>query len=735
MSSNGDSDNEGPTVDSENPEERVAARRLRITRRIEAAKRAERGEDLDDAKEAKEELSKSRKQIEASRLRLTKLIEDGVELVTNIRVGCDAREAARRTDEEVKKQDRNGKLKHEGKTMAEKFENITKKWESALQKEIPQSLRAELKQQKDSCDQLVSDKNKIINDYQKVLKEKDDSHVKDLKKQAEDIELMTARMDEQIASLTKAYKEELREIENAFTAERNELLELQKKKWEDKMEGRRQKEIEYMKGREKRVEDFENSIHETRIKDSEEYNDIKISLETNIQILEQQLQQMKATYQLNQEKLEYNYQVLRKREDENNITRSQQKRKITRLSDVLSGLKIKLAKQEKQYKDENTQLSDDYKRITEQFRDLQRKSRHFMQADAKKFHDVWCMNEEECKELAHGVLEADRIVFEHQLGLKYQTPDVAFLENVGPLNIDESKKSGVSAHQIVQEVMSQTAGSQVEEPKEDDDADSIPADRKPVKSTLLSKINANVIKSILELLCDESGYLVEQKLNKLLTPLEKDERSLMKLDAIFTALGIETEEDIHLLSSYFMHVKGGKPQQTEEKETDEFDTQTDMTGEMEDIDEEIRKLTGKEGDNVSTNSESIELIHPNEVLKGLRAFVEENKQPPKEKGKQSHFKIQALEERDSSQDSEYWSRYAKLIDTPKERLWDALIEGLEKYSETLTSRSNLINETEALKQQNAELRMLLHQYVNSKVNAELEIPPTRVLQLEMNPMR
>lgn len=68
--------------------------------------RAERGEDLDDSKEAKEELSKSRKQIEDSRLRLTKLIEDGVELVTNIRVGCDAREAARRGEEEIKKQDR-----------------------------------------------------------------------------------------------------------------------------------------------------------------------------------------------------------------------------------------------------------------------------------------------------------------------------------------------------------------------------------------------------------------------------------------------------------------------------------------------------------------------------------------------------------------------------------------------------------------------------------------------------
>jgi hypothetical protein len=41
MSSNGDEDNDGPSVESENPEERIAARRTRITRRIEAVKRFE----------------------------------------------------------------------------------------------------------------------------------------------------------------------------------------------------------------------------------------------------------------------------------------------------------------------------------------------------------------------------------------------------------------------------------------------------------------------------------------------------------------------------------------------------------------------------------------------------------------------------------------------------------------------------------------------------------------------
>lgn len=48
------------------------------------------------------------------------------------------------------------------------------------------------------------------------------------------------------------------------------------------------------------------------------------------QILEQQLQQMKAIYQLNQEKLEYNFQVLKKRDEENTIIKSQQKRKLNR---------------------------------------------------------------------------------------------------------------------------------------------------------------------------------------------------------------------------------------------------------------------------------------------------------------------------------------------------------------------------------------------------------------------
>ena len=50
--------------------------------------------------------------------------------------------------------------------------------------------------------------------------------------------------------------------------------------------------------------------------------------------------------------------------------------------------------------------------------------RHFMATDSKKFQDVWCMNEEEAKELVNKILEQDRILHEVQMGIPWEAPDV-----------------------------------------------------------------------------------------------------------------------------------------------------------------------------------------------------------------------------------------------------------------------------------------------------------------------
>jgi dynein regulatory complex protein 1 len=49
----------------------------------------------------------------------------------------------------------------------------------------------------------------------------------------------------------------------------------------------------------------------------------------------------------------------------------------------------------------------------------------------------------------------------------------------------------------------------------------------------------------------------------------------------------------------------------------------------------------------------------------------------------------------------------------------------------LTSRAKLIEENNALARQNDELRLLLSKYMQSKVNQELQIPPSQIIQLQL----
>ena len=66
--------------------------------------------------------------------------------------------------------------------------------------------------------------------------------------------------------------------------ERTELLEQHQRKWDQMMADRRQKEVDYMAAREQRVEECEQQLQEMRIQDAEEYNQVKIKLETDVQV-------------------------------------------------------------------------------------------------------------------------------------------------------------------------------------------------------------------------------------------------------------------------------------------------------------------------------------------------------------------------------------------------------------------------------------------------------------------
>lgn len=53
------------------------------------------------------------------------------------------------------------------------------------------------------------------------------------------------------------------------------------------------------------------------------------------------------------------------------------------------------------------------------------------------------------------------------------------------------------------------------------------------------------------------------------------------------------------------------------------------------------------------------------------------------------------------------------------------------FSSILNARAKLIDENASLAKQNDELRLLLSKYMQSKVNQELQIPPSQIIQLQL----
>eukprot|EP00051_Salpingoeca_urceolata_P005515 m.73944 g.73944 ORF g.73944 m.73944 type:complete len:691 (+) comp14395_c0_seq2:114-2186(+) len=646
-----------PSVDSEVQADRIAARRSRMKARAEAAARGEFEREASDEPEAPTQLDPVPKssiaKVAASRKELDALRDQGTEKVSLVRVVANLAENKRRKAERAKEVARRKLLEREKQHSDKIFDEVVSKWEKAMGKSRASELHTSLEQQRELCNQVVSSKDQVIKELQAELRRRDDDYVKDLRSQAADVENMLTAMDEQIDVLSKEYRVQLEGIENTFMEERAELISAARKEWDEAMKRRRDTEVECLQHQEHMLDEHDGSLDHLRITDSEEYKAVKIKLETEIQQLEQQLQQMKATYQLNVEKLEYNYQVLKKRDEENTQTITQQKRRINRVSDALNQLRKRVAKQEKSLQEQNGTLTEDYNRIAEQFQDVQSKFMHFQTLDAKRFEEVWSMNEETCTALTQKALMADKILCEQQLGLQWVPP------------VEDLFDSSARSKRIPLTKTSRERAAATNDP--------------------IAAVAPETIKRALGLLCDEGGFLVESKLTRLVASLPKSDQSLIKLDSIFKALGVESEKDIARLAHYFV-VK----------------------------------------DEDGSVPEQAELIDKNDVLPALRNFVADqrklkglDRETPKGLGAE-HGKR-----------PEFWGDLLAAVPESHDRAWTALQDGLEKYHGVLTARSKSIVRCEELQQQNAELRSLLHQYMSSPANDNLVIPPTMVISGQM----
>lgn len=647
-------------------EERVAARRARAEAKLKQDKEEAEGKKT-KKDETAEQISLGKQQVGTSTAVLERVRTETWDELTSIRVRFDDQENQRRIIEENNRLDRYEALQIEAVTSGRKNAAIEMKWADLLNMDIPQELNDQLQFQKNACKQIIESKDRRIADFQTELKNKDEDYVKMLKTQSADITSLIGKMREQYHTLRRHYDQQLEEIEEAAEHERTEQLSKNKAEIEALFEKRRQmEETEFLERRQDRERGFREQIDELRTQNVDDYNKCKIALEKGIQELEQHLEKMMSTYLLNKEKLEYNLQVLTERNKEHSAIQSSYRQRLNRLRETLNNLMSRYNSLDQKYKHQNSELTEEYKRLTRQFKDLQEKFQHFEQADEKKFREVWEMNEQEVRGLMTKVLEADRLLHEQQLGHEWLPPKeeqlLQELETFSETGTNTGKSSALES-----------------------------ADMGQSES---GKFSATKVKKVLDLIKEETQFLLDLKVREQLAELPPEQRDVLQIDAMLRYIGVEGQEDVDLLVQVFYH--------------------------------------GQDEDDEAL------MVDADDVLQLLKDFIQEKENlriadvaPDKKKkartqqlGSESEADRKARRRRE---ERKFWERMGHVIPDMNFRVWNALDVFLKRYYDLLQKRSKAIDSAVAMQKQNEELKLLLDQYLGSKVNEELQVPPTHVI--------
>ncbi|XP_034018067.1 dynein regulatory complex protein 1-like [Thalassophryne amazonica] len=629
------------------------------------------------ADSCRKECRRSRPLVEESEKRMLRLYQDLVTSVTDIQSTAEAKESQRRTDLEEARRLRLERLENHLKTSQEKFDEISRGWSIAKMKIIPQELQDALNSQQLLCAELKDDKKQRINDLQQEVKTGDDYYIRDLKKQAEEINLMTEKMNHQIKTLTKAYREELAKTEGRHQQENELLLQINTQDWNESLEKFRDTEVKKLKQRRENVEACEVSLNALRVENTEKYNIRKSTDNAVLENLQLKIQQKKVTSLVTKTK-----NKLREKEKEDHaISLTQLKSRIFSLQDELEDLRVKYSNQLKQVKKGNQNLVKDYSRCHQQYEHLQKKMKHFATVEAKTFEEMWLMIELEVKQLVDRALDIDSLIYKSQLGVAWERPHMGFMEVSGP--VECQKWAQRPAYHAMSQLFKTSQGkvdASDERRLEMDDTESTAVEGQSDNCTGKENLSVKVMKKLLEMLSDETDFLVDDKLMKLLSLQPKDEQILHKLDSIFVALGIE-DVDVYQLADFFIKY------------------QHQQTLKLGEASVETQKVEPSSSNHVTTD-----LIHPDNILPALKIFIEQHI-----KSRESSTACRHMLWHVDIRDQSYWESMANIIPEDKVQLWDAVEERLKKYHVVLTENCELLQEIKHLKQQNTELRLLLQQ--------------------------
>lgn len=324
------------------------------------------------------------RQIQNSDKVLSELLRDGCELITNVRIANDRREVERRLNENHLREVLMNDLHKESIEATARLDVISSRWAELDTFKDPMGLYEGLEYQKRRIADLMRQKDGLINELHEALYKSHRRYADDQEKQSADIYGLVERIDAQVEVMKRAYRQHLEMLQVTTNGERKQFKSVEAQKWDHLYDDREETEQRNMSTAKQLAAQQTIEMKRITIEHEELNRSTKIQLEMDNDALQIELQNVKSEIMFNSEKLAYNYRVLQKRTDENVIIKAQQKRRLSKLSEVIAAVRSKSALTKRSGKDEANKLTHEVMKMHTNIMEIDSKASSFAVVNDQK---------------------------------------------------------------------------------------------------------------------------------------------------------------------------------------------------------------------------------------------------------------------------------------------------------------------------------------------------------------
>ena len=320
---------------------------------------------------------------------------------------------------------------------------IHNQWRKIMRLAKVEDLRKEIEVLSQNHEREVDRKDAIIQMLDRDLEDAEDQHQMALRSHLTVVDSLIALQYTRVRALEDEFNRNLRALEEEFDTERQEIVSAHTRQKKDMQDLMAAMEDEFERAKQEAQQEFESQREEIKNRNSEEYNVLKISLESTIEDLEKHFEDAHRAYLQTTDARTQSFKQLTKQDGISARTIEKRMRKLIRLQDSLVHWRTKIATNSREWEERNKALRNEKEIMSRHYQELKGSMNKFRSKEGKKLQALILNSGAAAKELDEKLAKAEKLLKLAELSRKMETEQ----EKVAPFYAAQAA-DGTTAEEI-----------------------------------------------------------------------------------------------------------------------------------------------------------------------------------------------------------------------------------------------------------------------------------------------